>query len=384
VRIRDDQLRARDGRLDLRVSNELEEVLYLDHAELLAVTHPDDVEVYPNEGMTEPPRPFRLFAVRDLRPPTAATDDDGSDALPKLAKLDRTYPEGFRLRPTRGYAEEHALTLDLGGLPSDHTLLVMTAWTDYAFSSDNLAAHQHGEAMKEPVLEVRGPDGSWQKAMDVGIPVGRPQTIVLDLAGAWKGADRHVRIVTNMRIYWDQIRVGKSALSLEPRRLPLMSSVLAERGFSAEVRPGGREPITYDYARASWASPWKVMPGRYTRLGDVRELLARADDLFVISKPGDDMALSFDARSLPPAKAGERRTYILYGVGYSKEMDVNSASPDIVQPIPYQGMPEYPFAEAEVPAAVAKRQAQKAEAWDTRIVAHPLPPVELADLARRP
>ena len=43
------------------------------------------------------------------------------------------------------------------------------------------------------------------------------------------------------------------------------------------------------------------MPGRYTREGDVRELVGAADDLFVVSRPGDELALAFDATTLPRA-----------------------------------------------------------------------------------
>jgi tetratricopeptide (TPR) repeat protein len=380
VRIRGDQLREREGRLDLRMTNELEEVLYVDELRLLAVTHPQGVEIYPDEGMVDPPRAFKLWAVRDLRAPSAAVDQDGSDALPKIARLDRTYPEGFRLGPIRGYAEEHALTLDLTGLSADHTLLVLTAWTDYAFSSDNVAASQRGLAMKPPALEMENAHGQWETVIeDIGIPVGRPQSMVIDLAGRWKSARRKVRIVTNMRIYWDQIRVGAKAEDpLTTTPLATLEARLSERGFSAVATPDGREPFGYEYARASWSSPWKVAPGRYTRTGDVRELLSATDDLFVVSKPGDDVALSFDARSLKPLAPGMTRTYLLYGDGFSKELDINSASPDVVLPLPYHGMKEYPFRAADVPATVRDRQARKAEAFDTRLVARPLPAPELA------
>jgi hypothetical protein len=381
VRIRGDQLREKDGGLELRVTNELEEVLYLDQLRLLAVTHPQDVEVYANEGMVHPPREFKLWAVRDLRPPTSAIDHDGSDALATIARLDRAYPEGFRLGPLRGYAEDHALTLDLAGLTPEHTLLVLTAWTDYSFSSDNLAASQRGLGLKPPVLQVMGAQGTWETLADaVGIPVGRPQTMVIDLADRWKSTDRRVRIVTNMRIYWDQIRVGaKAATSSAPLPLPTLEARLSERGFSAQSTPGGREPFAYEYANSSWTAPWKVAPGRYTRTGDVRELLAEVDDLFVVSKPGDDVALSFDARALPPLAPGMARTYLLYSDGFSKEMDINSSSPDVVLPLPYHGMTEYPYRVDDAPAAVRERQAKKAEVWDTRLVGRPLPPVELAE-----
>ena len=91
------------------------------------------------------------------------------------------------------------------------------------------------------------------------------------------------------------------------------------------------------------------------------------------------MALSFDARALPPLPPGMARTYLLYGDGFSKELDINSASPDVVLPLPYHGMKEYPFRVDDAPAAVRERQARKAEAFDTRLVARPLPPLELAE-----
>ncbi len=180
VRIRGDQLRPRDGRLDLRITNELEETLFLDRVQLLAIAHPSDVEVHPNEGMTSPPKPFRLFAVADQWTPSAV-DDSGRDMTGHIAATDRTYPDGFPLEPIRGYAKPHALTLDLrsglsGGRPAD--VLLLTAWTDYAFSSDNVAASQAGIAHLAPALEVKDAQGRWRRAIEqIGLPVGRPQTI---------------------------------------------------------------------------------------------------------------------------------------------------------------------------------------------------------------
>jgi hypothetical protein len=80
-------------------------------------------------------------------------------------------------------------------------------------------------------------------------------------------------------------------------------------------------------------SLWKQLPGRYTREGDVRELLARTDDMFVVARPGDDIALTFDARGLPRLPKGWQRTFLLYADGFSKEMDLNSSSPDQLLPL---------------------------------------------------
>jgi hypothetical protein len=378
VRFVPGQLRPRNGRYELRVTNELEEVLYLDHVRLLAVDHPESVVVYPDEGMTTPPKSFRLFAARDLRLPRA-TDHRGRDVTARLAARDRRFVDELPLETIRGYAREHVLTLDLSDIPAAHTLLLLTGWTDYAFSSDNVAAHQAGLALAPPRLEAERADGSWETVVEqIGVPVGRPQTVVVDLAGLELGPSRKVRVVTSMRVYWDEIQAAAPATTSwpDPVALDPVRADLRERGFSAETSPDGREPWGYDHARVSWRSPWKTMPGRYTREGNVRLLLAAADDVFVISRPGDELVLSFDAAALPEPRPGWTRTFLLYGDGFSKEMDINSASPDTVRPLPWHGMPSYPYDEAEVPAGVRARW-ERMEPWLTRRVVEPLVPLDL-------
>ena len=313
--------------------------------------------------------------------PARATDDHGHDVTDRIARIDRRYPDDFQLDVTRGHAAELHFDLRpglIGGLIDRAVCLLLTAWTDYAFSSDNLAAHQAGLALASPSLEIKDASGAWRTAIaDIGIPVGRPQTIVVDLTGRIRKSEHEVRIVTNMRIYWDQVLVATAAsrCGLKPAALDPVRADLTERGFSAEVRPDGREPVTPDYERVR--SPWKMMPGRYTRNGDVRELLAVADDVFVVAKPGDAIALSFDARALPPVPKGWTRTFLLHGDGFSKEMDINSASPDAVVPLPFHGLTHYPYEPSEAPVRLRK-QAARAEAFNTRVVARPLVPLELA------
>jgi hypothetical protein len=376
VRIRNDQLQPVDGRYDLRITNELEEALFVDRLQLLVVTHPDDVAVFPNEGMTDPPKPDRLYIARNARPPVRAVDDNGHDVTERIAHLDGQYPDDFSLLPFRGYAAPHTLTLTLARADQP-ALLLLTGWTDYAFSSDNVAAHQAGFALHPPRLDVREADGTWRTLVaDIGVPVGRPQTIVVDLGSGLPSPD--VRIVTNMRVYWDQILVGTPerggrAAGVQIDRIDPIRAQLRWRGFSAET---GRLPSRYDYDRVTSNSPWKVMPGRYTREGDVQALLTHVDDQFVIMQPGDEIAVSFDATRAGRAPAGWTHTFLLFADGYSKEMDINSASPDQVEPLPYHGMTRYPYAAPDhFPDTPALRRYRAR--YNTRIVVRPLPSLDL-------
>ena len=383
VRIRGDQLAPRAGAYELRLTNELEEALFFDRAELVAIDHPAGADVFPNEGLRSAPRPpFAVTAVHQAAPPVRARDEHGHDVLPHLTALDRRYPDDFARLPIRGYAEPHDLVLDLGRA-ARRPVLLLTGWTDYAFSSDNVAASQSRVEMQPPFLQVRDSRGQWQTAVaEIGFPVGRPQTVVVDLEGKFLSPSREVRIVTNMRIYWDQVLVADRAPddAVRTRRLGPAAADLRWRGLSAEVTPDGREPYGYDYARVSASMPWKVLAGRYTREGDVRPLLNQVDDLFVISQPGDELALSF--RALPPPAAGERRTFLLYVHGYSKEMNPRSAVPDTVAPLPFRAMSGYPYGPREHYPRTGEHRAYQ-EHYNTRIVTRSVPSIERAIIGER-
>ena len=141
------------------------------------------------------------------------------------------------------------------------------------------------------------------------------------------------------------------------------------------MRPEGNAPLTYDYARVSRVSPWKTMAGRYTREGDVLELLASADDMFVIARDGDEVALTFDASGLEPLPEGWTRTFLLRADGYSKEMDINSAIPDTVEPLPFHRMTGYPYGEEERYPDTPEHRRYR-ETYNTRVIVRSVPLLE--------
>ena len=376
VRIRPGQLVEKHGRYEIRVTNELEEALFVDRLQLVAIDHDPVAEIFPYEGLGAP-IPAAIFATtRDARPPRTATDEHGHDVLDRVTAIDRMYPDDFALTDIRGYAVEHELRLDVG--EGADPVLLATGWTDYAFSGDNLAAFQRGMRLMPPALDVRSPSGGWRRVLqNVGIPVGRPQTVVIDLGGKLRAGEREVRLVTNMRIYWDQVLVtrtgGQSPITVT--RIDPAIADLRWRGFSAEISADGRQPYLYDYDRVSRVTPWKTMTGRYTREGDVRPLLRSTDDMFVISRPGDEIALSFDASALPRLQPGKRRTFLLYSDGFSKEMDINSATPYTVEPLPFHAMRAYPYGPDQQYPSTAAHLEYRAR-YNTRSVSKTLPPIE--------
>jgi hypothetical protein len=72
-------------------------------------------------------------------------------------------------------------------------------------------------------------------------------------------------------------------------------------------------------------------------------LLTTDDDQFCTVGPGDEARLEFDGRSLPNLPDGWTRSYVLKAVGYCKDADPFTAGSDTVGPLPWKGMPPYPF-----------------------------------------
>ncbi|HVT60586.1 MAG TPA: FG-GAP-like repeat-containing protein [Thermoanaerobaculia bacterium] len=352
------------GRYEVRITEELHEVTYLDQVRLLALDHPDGLEVYTNEKFKSPPFPeFRLYGVERRIYPRRAVDDQGRDVLPALLRRDGVYPDGFRRTPV-GVAELHALELDFpppaappprtGGAraAADGAVLYLTGWVDWADGSTFRAASQESAAgLQLPRLEVKDAAGRWRTAVeDMGIPAGKPKTIAVDLTGKFLSESRAVRIVTNLCVYWDEIFLGERGAPPEARltEAPLRSAELRFRGFSQPVvDPERRQPEAFDYQQWMAVSAWNPTPGMYTRYGDVRPLLAAVDDRLVILGSGDELRLRFAAAGLPALPAGWRRDFLLDVDGWAKDGDANTAFGQSVEPLPFHAMSQYPYPAAE-------------------------------------
>ena len=370
IKLDRESVALRNGQLAITLNNQLEEVILFDQLELVTVDHAAGYDIFPDEKLLpSPPYPgFRILTASRPRPPVEARDGKGRSILSEIAKVDRIYPSLFRSLPFKGYAEPHEMILDLGAVSARRVVLLMHAWIDYADSTSNLAASQAGLQLTPPYLQVQDPEGRWVTVLErMGFPAGLPKTMTVDLSGKFLSSSRRVRIVTNMRIHWDQIRVesGPDFTDYRLHRQPASYADLHFRGFPEWSSLDARSPNQYFYERISLTAPWKVHLGGYTRYGDVLELLSERDDRFVITRSGDEVEVFFDLSTLPHLPEGWVRDYLIYVDGFGKDMDPNSASPDTVGPLPYHGMTAYPF-----PAAEAYPQGESRrlylERWNTR------------------
>jgi hypothetical protein len=348
------QLQLRDGRYEIRITEELHEVSYIDQVRLFALDHPADLDIVTNEKFKSPPFPaFRLYGVGKRIYPVRAFDGNGRDMLPKIRYRDRVYADAFR-HDMRGVAETHALVLDFGhnAAKNNRAVLMLSGWIDWADGSTFMAASQGSkEGLFLPYLQVKDASGQWRTVIkDMGVPAGEPRTIAVDLTGKFLSASREVRIVTNTCVYWDQIYLSEDTAPPANRMTAMDAEAagLTMRGFSrAVIDPRHEQPEYYDYSQWQPTAMWNPVPGLYTRYGDVRTLVTDRDDKLVIMGSGDELRLRFDPRHLPALPPGWKRDFLVYVDGWSKDADANTAFSQSVEPLPFHGMSQYPYPSSE-------------------------------------
>jgi len=376
------------GLVSLRFMEPLEEAVYLDQVRLLAIDHPADLDVYPNEYFaSNPPYPeFKVVVSRNAQPPAGAWDDHGHNVLPDL--LSHRYFGDFPLTQFPGFAKPHALTLDLGAPYDGGPLwLLLHGEVEYFSANSMYAASQAGIEAIAPYVEVQDGSGAWKRVIDdMGFPAGGPRTMTADLTGKLPRGTQKIRITTNLEIYWDSILISRTEQVAAPSRglargrlapasgsessgvragtgaegeapsgqpgacrrycmtdVPLVRADLEFHGYPLKIEGTPPGNVNYIYEKASATGPYTRPMGTYTRYGDVLPLLTATDDKLAVFGSGDEVRLDFDPSYLPALPNGWARDYFFAANGYEKDMDFYAAEGNYVAPLPFLSMGEYPY-----------------------------------------
>src|SRR5271155_2363693 len=213
IKIDRSAIREKDGKLSFRFMEPLEEAVYLDQVRVLAVDHPADLDVYPNEYFaSNPPYPgFKVVVSKSkaARPPAGAWDEHGHNMLPDL--LAHRYFGDFGLTQFAGFAKLHILEQDLGEPYNDGPIwLLLHGEVEYYSANSMYAASQAGVQAISPYVDALV-NGKWVRVVDdMGFPAGGPRTMTADLTGKLPPGTQKIRITTNLQIYWDSVLVSRT------------------------------------------------------------------------------------------------------------------------------------------------------------------------------
>jgi Flp pilus assembly protein TadD len=378
VKIESEQLRPREGAYELRITEPMEETAYIDQLELLAIDHPIGWRVFPDERLavngTLPTHD--LLVVDQPIFPQQALDPAGRDCTERLARIDRVYAYEPELdRRFFGFCRRHTLELDFGGQladakPKEHLYLFLSGYLEYPYSQTAYAASQARVGWEPIRVDCLTTNGQWQTLVpDAGAFGGMARTMTVDLTGLVGGPTCRLRLTSNLEIYYDQVFIARDAGRdrIRMHSLPVAEAELRHVGFAREFSPDGRLPLIYDYDLTDATAPFHVPRGAYTRYGSVTELLREFDDRYVLVGPGDEIAVKFDATQLPAPPVGTTRSFILVSHAYCKDMDLYTAQPKTVEPLPFRAMTRYPYPSTEhYPDGEQHREFRRQ--YNTRIV----------------
>ncbi len=353
-RIPGQMLKAKNGMYSIQLTEELWETAYFDQIKLIAVDHPDTVDIYIDERFLPPPiPPLQIYRVTKKHYPKSAIDNHGNDLLPLLREQDDIYVSNLTPEKYQGMTKLHDLILDLGNLSSATKIsLFLNGWIFPTDASINMALSQ-SEQLKviPPYLQVLDNNGHWRTVIEnLSFPMGKNKVVIADLTDKFISNDFRVRIRTNMQLYWDYVffAIDAEEVPVIETSLQPVSADIHYRGFSRVYRKGGRYgPHWFDYSDVSREPKWRDLEGYYTRYGDVQPLFLESDNKYVIINAGDEVTLEFDASQTPELKPGWSRDFIIYSDGWLKDGDLNTAHGNTVSPLPFHGMSRYPYGSDE-------------------------------------
>jgi tetratricopeptide (TPR) repeat protein len=349
VKIRADQLVPRNGSYDVRISAELWETHFIDHVSLMAVDHPRNFEVFVDERFVKQAPALEVHAMTPPRPVARAWDEMGRDVTALVARQDGRYLASFERGDYQGIARDHFVDVDLGReIPRGTRMwLVANGFIYPTDSSINVAIGQGRQVQPRGLsLEALDEAGRWVVVSpDLGFPAGKNKTILIDLSAVVRAGlvhTRRLRLRTNLEIYWDSLAIADDVpdAEMEMRRIGPDRAELRYRGFSKTSFARRDVPEVPRYNEIANVAPrWRDLVGYYTRFGDVRELLDKVDDRYVIMNAGDELQMSFPAP--PEPSAGWTRDFVLIGDGWVKDGDYNTSSSKTVLPLPSHDQHDY-------------------------------------------
>jgi hypothetical protein len=236
-------------------------------------------------------------------------------------------------------------------------VLYLSGWIFYSDTSIQVSLSQRGSTRSKirpesPVLEVPDGRGGWKVALPaMGFPAGKTKTMPIDLSAVLVRSDPRVRIRTNLAVYWDRIAytADDPAVEIRTSPAPLLAASLSYRGFSRRVRESADGPHVFLHDDVDTSPRWADMAGLYTKYGDVRDLLTRMDDRYVVFLGGDAIRMEYDGSRLPPLPAGWVRDWLVALDGWEKDGDKNTIAGQTVEPLPFHGMDDARYGELEFP-----------------------------------
>ena len=337
----------RDGVIELRLGEPMEESCYLDAARLVAYDLPSgwDMTVDERLAILGPPATGKPIFWRDesIARVVSASVAGCGDATTALAQADGTAAVGPVEHPRHIGLLSSPLVLTLVFDRPIHQLtgdpvLLMEGWVEYPYCQTNFAMWQEGISPKAPTFDALDPaTGDWVTLQEqYGYPAGMPRLAAfpLDREKLPMGCTT-LRLTTTVELYIDRIRCVGAELCTNARvqECPFLGASAAECGFPLRSTLPQKRPH-YDYSRRAPLWDTRTQVGFLTAFGNCAPLLVDVDDACAMFGPGEEIRLRFTPPAEPIPGSETTRHWILQLNGWCKDMDRYTGSGATIDPLP--------------------------------------------------
>ena len=367
---------AQDGVLDLRIVEERQETNYLDKVRLYTVDVPENrtvvaeiLSVLPTENVP-PEELLHTVAIDMANPVKMIRLDTGADITTLLTASDKRVVE---LNHDNNLFEWKTIEINLGYLsPPPQLKLVIDARLVFPSTAEGYAlARDLDPTNLRTRLEVQDGDGSWEVVPHDQMVLTRPKEFsrlhVMDITGIFISNSRKLRLSYLYHTFIDSIRFDITPdLPVAVAEVDFLSAYLEFHG--PDARSDSSQIYEFVYGVPDFDRPIVMMPGSYTRYGEVTDLVQTVDDMFVIFGIGDQVRLLFEDPGAAPE--GMNRRFLLYSNGYYKTYKVPISH--TVDPLPFEAMTIFPYDESVENYPDDLQHQQYLQEWNTRFVAPPV------------
>ncbi|MDR2203290.1 MAG: hypothetical protein LBE76_03120 [Nitrososphaerota archaeon] len=350
VKLDNKVLTAKDGYFDITLSQQWDELFYLDSANLLVVDHPKGTDVYTtmsnilNKGYTG--QIYTTATTDVFLAPITAINEKGENVLTAILYQDNIFTPGINGNdsPAWNNIVQNQLTLNLGDLSeADSIKLVITGMVDwgpfetyYEWINKFIEAGTAGliedntSITPVPKMEFLSPDGNWvEVSQNRQIPMPSDytaRTFIVDLTDLFpKDTTEYVVRFTNFwNVTYDYIGIDITN--------------------QQDITITNLKPSTATLGQF-WDETTSTSTGAFTRYGDVTPLIQETDDMFIIGRQCDQVNMQFYITDLPEIAKNMERSYFLVVACWFKD------PPDAwgygftftVDPLPFLNMTGFPY-----------------------------------------
>lgn len=328
VKLNAGQLEPVNGRFRIAITEESDEIFYLDSIKLITVDHPSNIDVYSTRAtyLYNLSGQGTIYTVSQTPSTPFSAINNGENVLSQISELDGNYTVAQRWT-------WNTLDLNLGNLHGIKQINLIVdaviAWpTNQAGGNwaSQFASQPGVTPSPPPYLEVKDQNGNWIRVPDdrqFPMPPVNPNAFVVNLTGLFLSNDYSLRIHYYQDISFDYIGIDTSQQS------PTRTNIVAPN--SAD--------LSQLYITDSNST------GNFTRYGSVTELLLEPDDMYVIGRRGDNIVIEFpvDQTPIPP---GMTRDYFIVASAWFKGNGLPYL-PFTVDPLPFHNMNSFPYPQTE-------------------------------------